>query len=98
MASYGGKREGAGRKKAPHTIEKEAAKAELIRMYCENIRPINEALIKKAKKGDIQAIKELHDRVYGKATQPLSNDDGKPLLIQFDDAFTRQAKTDSGKS
>lgn len=53
------------------TVEAEKGKAELIRMYLENIRPINEALIIKAKGGDIGAIKELHDRVYGKPAQDL---------------------------
>jgi hypothetical protein len=31
----------------------------------------------------IAAIKELLDRGYGKATQPLANDAGKPLVIDF---------------
>lgn len=79
----GGKREGAGRKRAQHTIETEAAKKQLIADYIRNIRPINAALIKKAKKGDIAAIKELHDRVYGKSVQPLVTEDekGKRLPI-----------------
>lgn len=54
---------------AAHTIQAEAGKAALIAAYLKNIKPINDALIKKAKKGDIQAIRELHDRVYGKAHQ-----------------------------
>lgn len=86
----GGKREGAGRKKgskATHTIQAEQAKAELIRAYIANIKPINEALIKKAIDGDIQAIKELHDRVYGKPFQAIGNPDGSSLLISFDPVF-----------
>jgi hypothetical protein len=95
--AHGGKREGAGRKKARHTIEAEAGKAELIRAYLENIRPINEALIKKAKRGDMEAIKELHNRVYGKAVQPLATPDGPlRLAITFDDAFARAATEDRG--
>lgn len=70
----GGARPGAGRKKgskASHTLKAEQGKALLIQMYLENIRPINEALLSKAKEGDMQAIKELHDRVYGKSLQPI---------------------------
>ena len=72
--THGGKREGSGRKKARHTILAEAGKAALIQAYIENIKPINKALIAKAKKGDIQAIRELHDRVYGKAPQDIKLD------------------------
>lgn len=73
--------------KASHTLEAEAAKAELVRMYIENIKPINQALIDKALTGDIQAIKELHDRVYGKAPQAITGPDGKDLKIIFDPSF-----------
>lgn len=62
---------GGGRPKASHTLQAATAKAELIRMYMENVKPINEALLKKAKEGDMQAIKELHDRVWGKAPQDV---------------------------
>jgi hypothetical protein len=80
----GGKRIGAGRKigsRAQHTLQAEQGKALLIQMYLENIRPINQALIDKAKSGDIQAIKELHDRVYNKAAQPLTGGDGGAIQI-----------------
>lgn len=30
---------------------------------------------------DVQAVKELWDRAFGRAPQPLTNDDGKPFLI-----------------
>lgn len=86
MANNGGKRPGAGRKKgqlAKSTLDALAGKALLIQMYLENIRPINEALLKKAKEGDMQAIKELHDRVYGKAPQLLTGS-GSGGAIQFE--------------
>ena len=82
--THGGFREGAGRKKgskATHTLQAEQARAMLIQAYLDNIKPINEALIKKATEGDIQAIKEIHDRVYGKAPQSLTGPDGKELTI-----------------
>jgi len=58
--------------KATHTIQAEQGKAALIKAYLDNIKPINDALVEKAKTGDIQAIKELHDRVYGKAPQDMN--------------------------
>lgn len=67
--------------KATHTIQAEAAKAELIKAYIKNIKPINEALIKKATEGDIQAIRELHDRVYGKSPQAITGPEGGPIQI-----------------
>lgn len=87
MGTNGGKRPGAGRKKgsvASHTLQASQAKAELIRAYVENIKPINEALIKKATGGDIQAIKEIHDRVYGKAPQAITGADGGPLVVSLE--------------
>ena len=81
----GGKREGAGRPKgakASHTLQVEKARAEFIRMYLEKIKPINEALLAKAEAGDIQAIKELHDRVYGRPAQPLVGDKDNPIVIE----------------
>ena len=57
--------------KARHTLEAEQGKAALVRAYLENIKPINQAIVTKAITGDIQAIKELHDRVYGKPNQPI---------------------------
>ena len=82
--ALGGKRQGAGRPKGTKSsvnLKLDAAKAELIRMYMENLKEITEALIKKAKEGDIGAIKELHDRVYGKAPQAIVGADGGILTF-----------------
>ena len=57
----------------PEEIAAETAKAKLIEMYVANIVPINQALIDKALSGDVSAIRELHDRVYGKASQPVEH-------------------------
>lgn len=57
--------------KATHTLQAEHGKALLIQAYLDNIKPINQALVNKALTGDIQAIKELHDRVHGKANQAV---------------------------
>lgn len=85
MGQNGGARPGAGRKKgqkAAHTLDAAKGKEILISMYLERIRPINEALLKKAEEGDIAAIKELHDRVYNKAAQPVTGPLGGPIQIQ----------------
>ena len=70
----GGFREGAGRPKAAHTIKAEAAKKTLILKFIKQKGPIFEALISKAKTGDVAAIKELFERVWGKESQPFSGD------------------------
>lgn len=83
----GGKREGAGKPKgykAPHTLEAQEMKKALILKYHEHAEEVNSALIAKAIEGDIPAIKELHDRVWGKAPQALemSGKDGEPLFTR----------------
>lgn len=76
----GGKRPGAGRKKASHTIEAEAAKAFIVRKVSENLEPIIMAQIAKAIEGDTQAFKELMDRGWGRPAQPLTGENGSPLF------------------
>ncbi len=56
---------------AQSTINAMQAKQKLIEAYIKEAEPINRALLDKAKSGDIQAIRELHDRVYGKAPQDI---------------------------
>lgn len=77
--------------KASHTLQAERGKQELVRMYLENVRPINQALIDKALLGDIQAIKELHDRVYGRSVQPIEGElkgELKIKIIKYGNKFT----------
>jgi len=91
--SNGGKRPGAGRPKgtvAKSTLEAIVLKQKLIEAYSLKADKINDALIKKAIAGDVAAIKELHDRTWGKSTQgvELSGKDGKelpatPRLIEY---------------
>jgi len=50
--------------KVSHTLKAQAEKQATIQMYADNVKPIVQALIDKAKAGDINAIKELHKRVY----------------------------------
>jgi len=47
------------------------------------IRVLQEALYKKAREGDVSAIKEFNDRVLGKSRQPIVGDDEEPP-VQID--------------
>lgn len=81
--------------KATHTVQAEKAKALLIKMYLEKVKPINEALLKKAMDGDIQAIKELHDRVWGRPLQPVEAKVNGELKLTFDNSFHDPSKATS---
>lgn len=70
-----------GRPRGLNAINAEKGKAKLIEMYLAKVVPINQVLIDKALAGDITAIKELHDRVYGKSMQPVTGADGGPIQI-----------------
>lgn len=61
----------AGRKKGVATVRAEEARRVLSEMVFKEITPIGNRLLKEAKKGNIQAIKELFDRAFGKAPQAL---------------------------
>lgn len=99
----GGARPGAGRPKGskdPNTLVKEKAMFVLREKVLAEMEPIVEALIVKGKTGDVQAIKELFDRVFGKAPQAITDADGQSLVLAFDSAFkhyasTRQTESDS---
>ena len=45
------------------------------------IHNVAEALFRKAEDGDIAAIKELGDRIDGKAEQTISGDSDQPITI-----------------
>ena len=74
MASPGGARPGAGRKKgsvSSHNLEAVKTRQEFIKKVEENLVTIFEALLNKAKQGDVGAIRELLDRAWGKAQQSV---------------------------
>src|ERR1041384_2590071 len=82
----GGKQPGAGRPKgsvASHTILAQEMRKALIEAAAEEWGPIIKALIYSAKHGEVYAIRELFDRIFGKATQglELSGKDGGPIPI-----------------
>lgn len=45
------------------------------------LRAVASALIAKAAMGDVPAIKEIADRLDGKAAQPIENGEGGPLEL-----------------
>ena len=67
----GGKRIGAGRKKGFAAKSAEEARKFLSERVAQEIGPISNILISKAKKGDMRAIRELFDRAWGRAPQAV---------------------------
>lgn len=63
----------------------ETLKRVLVQGDGQKIRAIAEALVEKAASGDVSAIKELGDRVDGKALQEnkLTGDSDQPLTIKI---------------
>ncbi len=91
-----------GRPKAAHTIQAEKAKQLLIAMYIANAKPINDKLLEMARGGDLGAIRELHERAWGKSAQSLdlSNKDGTlakadPESLKLAQEFEKKLKTKS---
>ncbi len=78
----GGYRPGAGRKKGFAAKSSEEARKLFAEMTMREIQPIAQALIIKAKNGDVAAAKELFDRSWGKAVQAteISGPRGTPIL------------------
>lgn len=68
--------------KSPLTLKIDRARQTLVDAYIANIKPLNDALIKKGLAGDVAALKELHDRVYGRPAQPLVGGDGGAIKIE----------------
>ena len=70
----GGYRQNAGRKLGSAAKNAEEARRVLSEMVMREIEPIGEALIDRAKRGEVPAIRELFDRAFGKAPQSLYAD------------------------
>lgn len=67
---------GPGRKKGSkdtRTLEVEALRNMYVDLAKRKGLPVAEALLKKAVKGDVQAIKEFNDRVFGRAPQQVQH-------------------------
>jgi hypothetical protein len=84
----GGYRQGAGRKQGFSAKNAEEIRRILSEMVMAEIKPIGKALIAKAKKGDVIAVRELFDRAFGKAPQNAKIDFTNeslptPILVRF---------------
>ncbi|MFC1630206.1 hypothetical protein ACFL06_01565 [Patescibacteria group bacterium] len=72
MTQHGGKRPRSGRKKgsvASHTLAAQEIRICLIEEVLKAKRPIVKALVDKAKKGDVTALREILDRSLGKVKE-----------------------------
>src|SRR3990167_5371758 len=86
----GGRKKGS---KATHTLDAEQVKKLYIEKAREYALPILQALVRKARKGDVPAIKEFNDRAFGKAPQAITGPEGGNLVIQFSQLFNKDAPT-----
>lgn len=78
----GGKRPGAGRKKGVASILAEKTHAYAAEQLEKYKKPIIAALVKKAKKGDVFAVRELWDRAHGRPQQYIDHtSDGDKLPV-----------------
>lgn len=88
-----------GRKKGVATLEAEAAKnyiAEHLRTY---MPEIFSKMLDRALEGDINHIKELFDRAWGKSRQNVGLDggeDGKQLIIQLSEVIAKKNGVQQG--
>lgn len=80
----GGYRENAGRKQGYSAKSAEEARRVLAEMVIREITPIGEALISKAKQGEVSAIRELFDRAFGKPKQDLEVNPYEDLRKEID--------------
>jgi len=46
--------------------------------------------LKQSAKTDPNIKKFVAEQIFGKAMQPIGNDDGNPLIVQFDDSFKKK--------
>jgi hypothetical protein len=75
----GGYRAGSGRKRGLAAKNAEEARRMLSERVVQEIGPIADALISKAREGDIRAIHELLDRAWGRAPQAIEIIDERDL-------------------
>lgn len=77
-----------GRPMGPATIEREKAKAYIAERIGAYMPQIFETLIKKSLDGDIQAIRELFDRGFGRPVQAteITGKDGGAIVVDSTEA------------
>lgn len=90
----GGSRPGAGRKKGFAALEAEKAREFIAQEVSASLGPIISNLIVQAKKGNIQATKELFDRAWGRSQTQIALSDDRiaqtPIMsLEFTESFQR---------
>lgn len=90
----GGKRQGAGRKQGFAAKSAEEARRVFAERVAEEIGPICDVLLRRARMGDIRAIRELLDRAWGRPSQAVQIETTQlptPLLqnLNFDKSFDK---------
>jgi hypothetical protein len=88
---HGGKRPGAGRKKGFSGIEAEKAREYIAKRLAKALDPILDALIERAKAGDIRAAHELLDRAYGRPPESIAlTGNANPVVFQVPRAIAEK--------
>jgi hypothetical protein len=86
--------------KATHTVKAEKTKAVLVELFDKRAVKIFNALLNECEKGNVQAIKEAFERVWGKVKD--NTEHTGEITIKIDDtasnkyAITPQSKNNSG--
>ena len=72
-----------GRPRSNNTLTAEVMRERIADMIAPHLEELVRTLVKKAKKGDIRAVKELFDRAWGRPIQAISTDlkDTIPTLL-----------------
>lgn len=99
----GGYRDGAGRKKGFSALEAEKAREFIAQEVSASLGPIISNLIVQAKKGNIQATKELFDRAWGKSQTQIALSDDRltptPIMsLEMRESFQRTLEKVYGSS
>ena len=68
---HGGTRQGAGRKQSYSAIKAEEARKYVAQRVSEEIAPLTDVLLEKAKSGDLKTIQILLDRAWGRPSQEI---------------------------
>lgn len=90
-----------GRKKgslATHTLEAQESKKVLIELFRKRETPVFTKLIDLAEEGDLVAMRELLDRVFGKAKESLDLTSGGEILRPYADTPTDKLVADIKKN
>lgn len=75
-------------------MERIEMKRVLVDVYRNNAHAITHALLERCLAGEVKAIQEFHNRVFGKSVQPIDAEVSQKLKIYFDPVFNEQVLKD----